>query len=156
MPDKAQVELGPALTKRFIPWVLLFLLAIPFAIWIRPDDCLDEMLRERQLEEESQLPPHLVESHRAPIHAPATIGERSNQPTQALLSAQRQDAIKHVFRTRVLRDPDSASFSFQNSGANRLRVRIRHQNAFGGFVVQQLDVKFPPGSVHCSEVIEVK
>jgi len=72
-----------------------------------------------------------------------------------LLRVQRQDATKHVLRG-VLRDPDSATFTFEERGPNMLRVRVRAENAFGGHVVQSFDITFPPGSVVASQVQEVK
>jgi hypothetical protein len=71
-----------------------------------------------------------------------------------LLRVQRQDATKHVLRG-VLRDPDSATFTFEERGPNTLRVRVRAENAFGGHVVQSFDITFPPGSVVASQVEEI-
>ena len=78
---------------------------------------------------------------------------RTDSP--ALLRVRRQDATKHVLRG-VLRDPDSATFTFEERGPNTLRVRVRAVNAFGGHVVQSFDITFPPGSVVASQVEEVR
>ncbi len=96
-------------------------------------------------------------SHLLPFMALAALAscEKAGR-SAALLSVQRQDAIRYVLQTRVLRDPDSASFSFEQRGSDTLRVRVRHQNQFGAFLVQRFDVTFPPDSVVASDVREVQ
>lgn len=91
--------------------------------------------------------------------SPDNRQQSQDEPRRAvspgLLRVQRQDATKHVLRG-VLRDPDSATFTFEERGPNALRVRVRAENAFGGHVVQTFDLSFPPGSVVASQVQEVQ
>lgn len=90
--------------------------------------------------------------------SPGDRQQSQDEPRRAvspgLLRVQRQDATKHVLRG-VLRDPDSATFTFEERGPNTLRVCVRAENAFGGHVVQSFDISFPPGSVVASQVQEV-
>lgn len=72
-----------------------------------------------------------------------------------MLRVRRQDATKHVLRG-VLRDPGSATFTFEERSPNTLRVGVRAENALGGHVVQTFDITFPPGSVVASSVEEVR
>jgi len=71
-----------------------------------------------------------------------------------LLRVQREDATKQVL-SRLLRDPDSAEFTFAERGPNILRVRVRAQNAFGAFFVQTFDISFEAESVVASDVKEM-
>lgn len=94
----------------------------------------------------------------AVVSRSSSTDDRPQQPRRTenagLLRVQRQDATKHVLRG-VLRDPDSATFTFEERGPDALRVRVRAENAFGGHVVQTFDLSFPPGSVVASQVQEV-
>lgn len=98
----------------------------------------------------------VVSREPSPNHRPTRREpEPRREVSPGLLRLQRENATKHVL-LGVLRDPESATFTFEERGPNVLSVRVRAENAFGGHVVQSFDVTFPPGSVVASQVEEVR
>ena len=69
-------------------------------------------------------------------------GCASGPSGDANLQWKRREATKNVING-MLRD---ATYQFTKEGENKLRVRVRAQNAFGGHVVWTFVLTFPPGS----------